>query len=103
MTNPAQAQIIGIPWYELEDYANIYAVMEDRHLLPKVYSIWRMKAEQIERQQRRQGKVVVRAHLRAGDFKAWCAARGLNVDAHARTQFAAWAAGEVHRTSNGTG
>lgn len=95
-TDGIPIRAVGIPWYELEDYARVLAVMEDAHLLPKVYSLWRMKAEQTERQLRRQGNLVVRAHLRADEFAAWCAARGLNVNAHARMQFANEVAYQQH-------
>lgn len=87
---------VGIPWYTLEDYERIKTMMEDGHLLPHVYSLWRLKAEQTERQLRRQGQLVVRAALRPDEFAAWCAARGLNVNAQARMQFATEAAYDVH-------
>ena len=89
---------VGIPWYELEDFERVKAVMEDAHLLPQVYSVWRLKAEQTERHLRRQGKQVVRAPLRAEDFAAWCRTRGLHIDAKARMQYAAWYAAQPDTT-----
>jgi hypothetical protein len=100
MKTPDQVQAVGIPWYELEDYANVKSVMEDGDRLPQVYSIWRMKAEQTERHLRRQGHLVVRAHLKAADFVAWCSTRGLNVNSHARSQFASWVALQQYRASH---
>ncbi len=87
---------IGIPWYELEDYERVKTLMEDGHKLPGVYSVWRLKAEQTERELRRQGHLVVRAHLHADAFVEWCRARGLNVDSQARMQFANEAALKEH-------
>jgi hypothetical protein len=96
MNSGLPIRAIGIPWYELEDYERVKTVMEDGHLLPNVYSLWRLKAEQAERQLRRQGNLVVRAHLRADEFAAWCKSRGLNIDAKARTQFASDIALQEH-------
>ena len=90
-------QALGIPWYELEDFDQIKAVMEDAHLLPRTYAEWRLAAEQAERKFRRQGHLVVRAPLRASEFVAWCQARGLHIDAKARTQFASLVAAEKYR------
>lgn len=87
---------MGIPWYTLENFDRVKTVMEDAHLLPQVYSLWRLKAEQAERQLRRQGYLVVRAHLDPDEFVAWCRARGLNVNAKARTEFAAEVALKEH-------
>lgn len=90
-------QVIGIVWYELEDFPRVKAVMADAHQLPRTYSEWRLAAEQLEGKLRRQGKFVVRVPLRADDFVAWCSARGLHVDAQARMQFANLGAAEQYR------
>jgi hypothetical protein len=95
---PSTIDLIGLPWYELEDYERVKVVMADGHLLPDIYSVWRLKAEQIERQLRRQGHRTVRAPLRADEFAAWCAARGHNVDAKGRTEYAAWFAHQQSTT-----
>ena len=94
MATIPKVQRIGIPWYQLEDFERVKTVMVDKHLLSPVYSLWRQKAEQMERQLRRQGQTVIRAPLRADEFVAWCAARGLNVDANGRREYAAWFAAQ---------
>jgi hypothetical protein len=95
MSNPFAVNRIGLAWYELDDFEHIKAAMEDAHLLPQVYSLWRLKAEQTERELRRQGKQVVRAPIRAADFVAWCGARGLHINAAARMEYAAWFAAQT--------
>lgn len=95
-TGALQARAVGIPWYEAEDYPRVLAVMEDADRLPGTHASWKAQAEQIEDQLRRRGHLVVRAHLRPDDFVTWCAARGLHVNAQARTRFASLVAAQVH-------
>jgi hypothetical protein len=84
----ARLQATGIPWYRPQDYSRILAIMEDAHLLPPTYEIWREKAERLERDIKRSGQVVVRAVIDPEEFLVFCAARHLHVDAKARVAFA---------------
>lgn len=86
MTKPNP--VAGMVWYRLEDYEAAVAIMEDRHQMPTTYSAWRIKAEQAEKQMQRLGWSTTRAYINAADFGAWCGARGLNINAEARNQFA---------------
>lgn len=81
-------KVAGMVWYRLADYDQCRAVMADRHTLPATFSEWRMKAEQAEKMMQRQGWTTTRAYINPAEFPAWCAARGLNVDAKARNEFA---------------
>lgn len=83
-----QKRIAGLVWYRLEDYEAAISIMEDRNQLPATYSAWRIKAEQAEKQMQRLGWSTTRAYINAADFLAWCRARGLNLNAEARNQFA---------------
>lgn len=96
-----QLSALGMPWYQLEDFPRIKAMMLDGDRLHRTYAEWRIAAEQGERQLRRQGHLVVRAHLRPDEFAAWCAQRGLRHDVHGRNQFAAWVAAETYRNMHG--
>jgi hypothetical protein len=77
----------GIGWYNREDYPRILEIMEDADVLPTTYDTWRQKAEGLERQIKASGAIVVRAVIEPKEFVAWCAARGLKVNAKARTAF----------------
>lgn len=81
-------KVAGVAWYRLEDYEATIGIMEDRQQLPATYSTWRIKAEQSEKQMQRLGWITTRAYINATDFGAWCRARGLNLNAEARNQFA---------------
>jgi hypothetical protein len=94
-TKPINA--IGMVWYLAEDFGEIKALMEDGHRLHRTYAEWQRAAEQGEQAMRTKGVRVYRAMLRPAPFKAWCVARGLNVDAKARNQFASEFASQEYR------
>jgi len=84
--------IIGMVWYQPEEYDACMAIMRDRAKLHSSYQLWRMDAETGEKKLRRQGKTVVRAIIDPKTFPDWCSRRGLDVDANARNEFASWIA-----------
>jgi hypothetical protein len=83
---------MGLAWYAREDYPRILEIMADAQTLPATYEKWLKLAEEIERGMMSQDHVVVRAVIDPDEFPAWCAARGLNVDADGRKRFASWVA-----------
>ena len=80
---------MGIPWFNREDYPRILKVMVDVDVLPATYEGWYYRAERTEREIERSGALVVRAIIDPDEFIAWCAKEGLNIDAKARTAYAA--------------
>lgn len=89
MPKPMTVRAGGIAWYTRDNYGRILEVMEDAEVLPRTFEKWLYKAERGERELAAKGHIVVRAVIDADEFVAWCRARGLNVDAKARGQFAA--------------
>lgn len=81
--------IVGMAWYRQEEYDAIRRIMADGLKLPPSFHVWRMNAETGEKKLRREGKTVVRVRIDPETFADWCRARGLNVDAKARIEFAA--------------
>lgn len=79
----------GIAWYRRQDYPRILRVMDDAEVLPPTWEKWHYRADRLERDLKRRSAVTLRAVIDPDDFPAWCAAQGLNVDAHARNAFAA--------------
>lgn len=100
MQIPANAAGVGITWYKRADYKRILEIMVDRENLPPTFDKWQSLAEKAEEMIRRQGRVPLRAHLDPDKFVAWCAERGLDINANARTRFAAdqthWEIGDKH-------
>ena len=78
---------VGIPWYRRNDYSRILKVMIDSDNLSPTYDEWEKRAKHAERQYSARAKVY-RVEIRPEKFVAWCAERGLNVDADARIKFA---------------
>jgi hypothetical protein len=77
----------GIAWYRRQDYRRTLEVMEDREKLPLTFDKWQSRAEHAERQLRAEGQLPIRVPIDPEEFVAWCAARGLNVDAEGRMAF----------------
>jgi hypothetical protein len=90
---------LGISWFRREDYAAALKVMVDSHNLQPTYERWLEKAEGQERKYKERGLMVLRIYIDPDKFPAWCARRGLALDARARVAFAADGATEkVRRT-----
>lgn len=94
---------IGMVWYRSEDYAAIRNLMLDADRLPATYAEWLRNAEKGEKEVRSKGQIPIKAYIDPKDFGAWCAIRGLKVDAGGRQQFAALAAAQEARKAQGTG
>jgi hypothetical protein len=84
---PQPISSLGIGWYSREDYPRILQIMEDVHVLPPTYEVWREKAEDLESRAKSLGATVVRAIIKPNEFVVWCASHGMKVDAKARTAF----------------
>jgi hypothetical protein len=87
MSGYGPIRAIGIGWYSRQNYRRILEVMEDADKLPPKFDQWLRRAEATERELKKAGHIVVRAMIEPEEFLAWCRARGLNVDAKARTQW----------------
>lgn len=89
----------GIPWYRRNDYPRILKIMVDGESLPPTFDEWEKRAKYAERERSAVGPVY-RVEVRPEKFVAWCAERGLDVDADARMQFASnpanWPVGHKH-------
>lgn len=83
-----QVQVIGFAWYKEADYQRLKAMFIDGNKLPATFLQWQDQAEQVFKRYFRQGKVCIKAYIDPDTFPAWCAARGLNIDAKARMEFA---------------
>lgn len=83
-----QIRVTGMVWYRSQDYDAILRIMSDSQKLPRTFHEWRMKAEAGEKKLQREGHIIVRAYIDPETFPDWCNARGLNLDAQARTHYA---------------
>lgn len=93
--NAQPVSVVGIVWFREDDFEAARRLMADGDTLPDTYADWLDAARLGEQHQRRAGYKLVRALIRSKDFKAWCKARDLELNASARTAFAAWYAKEA--------
>lgn len=83
-----KVRAVGIAWYRQEDYAKIRKVMIDRRKLPDTYKQWLKKANQAFKILTTEDNLVEKIYIDPESFPDWCAKRGMNTNAEARTTFA---------------
>jgi hypothetical protein len=79
----------GMAWYRKEDYQQLLKIFVDQHLLPRSFEEWEKKAETGRKKFLADGYIVVRSYIDPNTFPAWCASKGLDINASAPTKFAA--------------
>lgn len=89
MAHGMQVRVVGVAWYRREDWKEIRRIMADRHVLPRHYKQWLEGAEKTLDHLRLQGVLAEKAYIDPETFPDWCRARGMDIDAKARTTFAA--------------
>ena len=88
---------LGMPWYRREDWDALVVLFSDLAKLPATYNKWLRRAEQAERELKRQGTITERVYLDPIEFSLWCVDRGTDLDAAARMNFAAEAVARKYR------
>ena len=79
---------IGLSWFRERDYPRILEIMDDPDSLPPTFERWKLAAEKLEAWSKAKDYVVIRAIIDPGEFGAWCASQGLQLDGTARSLFA---------------
>jgi len=92
--NTMRISVIGIAWYRRTDYETLKRLFVDGEKLPATYDQWLKSAERPANQFSRDGQAFQKVYIDPDTFPAWCAARGLDIDANARTQFSAESVGK---------
>ncbi|WP_299785973.1 hypothetical protein [Ramlibacter sp.] len=88
----------GLAWFRRESFDEMRSMFEDSQAISPRYEAWLSKAEAAKRQFEMRGIRVVLAYLDPNDFPEWCAARGLKLDARARTNYANWSARQAGKS-----
>src|SRR3954447_11337541 len=88
---------VGVIWYREADWPRLRALLADADRLPDTYAEWLASAEGLLAQLRRDGVRAERVPLDPDMFSAWCGARGLALDAQARSRYASEAVAAKHR------
>ncbi len=87
---------VGIIWYWQADWLRLRTLFPDANKLPDTYGEWLASAESLMAQLKRDGIAAERVLLDLDSFFAWCAARGLPLDAQARSQYVSKVAATKH-------
>ena len=93
---------VGMAWYRAEPFGDVRAMMTDAEKLPATFEKFLYAAMKGEEKLRRAGHAVIRVHLDADEFPAFCRARGLDVDAHGRMEYAAFVAARTVQADGGS-
>jgi len=88
LSDELHIEIVGIVWYRRDQYELAKTIMVDGANLPPTYSAWLHAAQQVVERVKGAGKTPVRAYIDPATFPIWCQARGLDINADARNQFA---------------
>ncbi len=80
--------IQAMVWYRQEDWEALKGLFSDSHLLPKSYSDWLARAEEMKARVQADGDTVIKVFIDPQTFPVWCADKGLAMDAEARSQLA---------------
>lgn len=93
-----QVKIIGMAWYNPDNFARLIAMFEDGHKLHRTYPEWLKAAEANYKRLSTDGVRVVKVDIDPDQFPKWCKTKGLNLNAEARIAYASFIA---HKTVTG--
>jgi hypothetical protein len=82
------ATVIGVAWYEPDEWAELRAIAPDADKLEATHSEWLAMAEKSLRDLRRAGYRLYRVPVKVAALQAWCDALGCRPDASARAEYA---------------
>lgn len=81
-------RIGGLVWYRAEDYLTLKELFDDGHRLPDTFEDWLEQSSHTEAMLKSKGFKTVRAYIDPQEFPQWCRARGMEINAKARNEFA---------------
>lgn len=91
-------------WYaSAAEFDAVRAASVDGELLSPTYAEWLERANKGLDELRAGGRTAFKVEVRAQEFLTWCRARSLNVDSHARTEYASLMAIEWYRREHPEG
>jgi hypothetical protein len=82
------SEVVVVPWYREENYAEVLSVMEDAASLPDRYEWWHRGASEQVATLRRKGATSATVPIEPVMFLAWCSEHDLLPNAEARVEYA---------------
>ena len=78
---------MAMPWYEPEDFAQLWALAQDRDLMPSDYEVWLERALLVMSELLALGRAVEIVTIRPAEFLVWLAETGLPNTASTRLRY----------------
>jgi hypothetical protein len=95
-----EVDAVAVIWWRRSEYPQMLRTMADAHKLPVSFDEWEKRAREAISMIVSQGGKPVQVDTSLDKFVTYCTMRGLNCDAHGRSQFAAdpsnWPARSKH-------
>lgn len=82
-----EKQVIGIAWFQPEQWDRLVEISEDRDALDDSYEDWRENANGVIHQIRKSGNLVKKVKLDLEELILWCNEKGISVNGEARAEF----------------
>lgn len=83
-----QVSVIGFFWMELDDWDALLPQFVDRANFPAQYEHWVKAVENGMQKVARPGVEILKIRAEPDEFLGWCRLKGLDVNSHARTEYA---------------
>jgi len=90
--------VIGVGWYNQEEWQKLITVADDRDALDDTYENWLEKFANTRRQMKKQGVNTQKVEVIIADLVRWCTKHGMPINGESRSKFVA----ETLRTTGGT-
>lgn len=85
-----------MPWYEREDFAQIWALAHDRDQMPSDYDVWHQNAVSVMNAWLARGRALEIVTIRPAEFLAWLQETGLQNTAETRRRYVELLASHCH-------
>lgn len=83
-----QPSVQAMVWYKEEDWDRLKELFVDADKLPKSYTDWLRRAEEMKQQVQAAGDAVIKVFIDPETFPQWCEKKGVEMNAEARSQLA---------------
>lgn len=94
-----ESYTIAMPWYEPEDFAQLWALSHDRDEMPADYETWHRSAVAVVNGWLARGRALEIVTIRPAEFLAWLAETGLPNTAETRRIYVEQRASTSHNVA----
>ena len=84
-----EAQIIGLCWFQPEQWSRLVDISDDRAELDSSYEEWRKNASSAIREIESTGNKVKKVNINLEELLLWCNEKGVLVNGQSRSEYAA--------------